>query len=93
MYEIMTITKADLGEQESKNTSKKISDLITTLGGKVTKDDFWGKRKFAYEIRGSTEGFYDVLTFEIDASKVEKLKTKLNLMTDVLRYLITAKEK
>jgi small subunit ribosomal protein S6 len=93
MYEIMTITKADLGEQESKNTSKKISDLIATLGGKVTKDDFWGKRKFAYEIRGSTEGFYDVLTFEIDASKVEKLKTKLNLMTDVLRYLITAKEK
>ena len=90
MYELMTITKIDLGEEKAKEVSKKVQELISSLEGKVNKDDFWGKRKFAYEVEHTTEGYYDVLTFELSASKVAKLKAKLNLMQDVLRYLITA---
>lgn len=90
MYELMIIIKIDLGEEKAKEVSKKIQELIASLGGKVTNADFWGKRKLAYEIKHDTEGYYDVLSFELTADKLAKLKDKLNLMQEVVRYLVTA---
>jgi len=90
MYELMTIIKIDLGEEKAKEVSKKIQELISSFGGTITKNDFWGKRKLAYEVKHNTEGYYDVVNFELDADKVSKLKVKLNLMQDVVRYLVTA---
>lgn len=90
MYEIMIITKIDIGEEKAKEVSKNIQDLISSLDGKVENSDFWGKRKFAYPIKHDTEGYYEVVNFELSADKIDTLKTKLNLMQDVVRYLVTA---
>ena len=90
MYELMTIIKIDLGEEKAKEVSKNIQELIASLKGKVTKTDFWGKRKLAYEVVHNTEGYYDVITFELEAANASKLKAKLNLMQEVIRYLVTA---
>lgn len=89
-YELMTITKIDLGEEKAKEVSKNVQAIISSLNGKVTKNDFWGKRKLAYEVKHNTEGYYDVITFELDSDKVSKLKSKLNLVQEVIRYLVTA---
>jgi small subunit ribosomal protein S6 len=89
-YEIMTIYKADLGDQGAADLSKKVKDLITSADGKVLKSDFWGKRKFAYEIEHTKEGYYDVTSFELDSASMEKFKNKLNLLSGLVRYLITA---
>jgi small subunit ribosomal protein S6 len=90
-YEIMAIYKAELGEQGAKSLSDKVKSLIESLNGKVSKNDYWGKRKFAYEIKHQTEGYYDVMSFEMDSAEMAKFKTKLNQLTEVVRYLITAK--
>lgn len=91
-YEIMTIYKIDLGESEAKELSNKVSDLIKSLKGKILNQNFWGKRKFAYEIKHNSEGYYDVFDFEVDSSKLGSFKKKLNLMDNVVRYLITAQK-
>lgn len=88
----MTIYKNDLGEEGSKELSKKVQEVITSLGASVTESNFWGRRKFAYEIKHDTEGFYDVLNIECDAGTVTKLKAKLNLLAGLVRYLITAQK-
>jgi small subunit ribosomal protein S6 len=90
-YEIMTIYKADLGEEKAKALSKTLQELIVSLKGEVTEANFWGKRKFAYEIVHKTEGFYDVLNFDLDPANIDQFKTKLNLTEGLTRYLITAK--
>jgi small subunit ribosomal protein S6 len=89
-YEIMTIYKLDLGDQGAKDLSTKVQETITSLEGKIVKAQFWGKRKFAYEIKGQTEGYYDVINIELDSAKISKLKAKLNIVTGLTRYLITA---
>ncbi|MFC1700508.1 30S ribosomal protein S6 [Patescibacteria group bacterium] len=89
-YELMTIYKADLGESKAKDLSKKISELITSLNGSVLENNYWGRRKFAYEIKHNTEGFYDVFVFDIESSNVNQLKTKLNLESGLVRYLVSA---
>ncbi len=89
-YELMTIAKVSSGEQKASEISKKIQELIPSLGGEVIKNDFWGKRKFAFTIEHDVEGFYDVITFKLDSLKLKEVKGKLNLMTDLVRYLVTA---
>jgi small subunit ribosomal protein S6 len=90
-YEIMTIVKAALGDDKAKGVSKDVQDLITAQKGEIVKDDFWGKRKFSYEIKGDKEGYYDVIIFKLEPEALTKVKSKLKLMENVVRYLVTAK--
>jgi small subunit ribosomal protein S6 len=90
-YEIMTIYKIDLGDQAAKDLSSKVQELITSMEGKIVKVQYWGKRRFSYEIKGKQEGYYDVIDFELDSSKISKIKSKLNMLNGLLRYLITAR--
>lgn len=88
-YEVMTITKLALGDAGAKKVVDQVKEAITSLKGEVTEEVSWGKRKFAYPINHDTEGYYDVLKFEMEGANIEKLKSKLNLMEDLVRYLIT----
>lgn len=88
----MTIANITLGEDGSRNLSNSVKDLISSLKGKVLNNDFWGKRKLAYEIKHESEAFYDVISFEMDSSNLSKLKSKLNLLEGLIRYLVTAQK-
>ena len=92
-YELMTIMKLSLGEDKAREVSNSIKDEISKLKGKIINSDFWGKRKFAYEINRDTEGFYEVVQFEVEPQSVSELKNKLNLQDGLVRYLITATER
>lgn len=91
-YELMIITKIDLGEDGFRKISNQIKDLITSGKGKVLDGDFWGKRKFAYEINHDTEGYYEVIKFEAPSSYIPDLKTKMNYINGLIRYLVTSTE-
>jgi len=87
----MTLIKGSAGEKEAKQISEEISEQIKSLEGKVEKKDFWGKRSLAYKIREDTEGYYEVIDLELPKDHVKKLKSKLNLMDNLVRYIVTAK--
>ena len=91
-YELMTIAKINLGEDGARALSNSIKDLISSAKGKILNSDFWGKRKFAYEVNGNQEGFYEVIEFEADPAATAGIKAKLNLQDGLVRYLITATE-
>lgn len=84
----MTIVTIDAKEEGALLVSNSIKDLISTLGGKVLTSDFWGKRKFAFMVNHKSEGWYDVISFELPESDVTKLRQKLNQMDNLVRYLI-----
>lgn len=89
-YEIMTISNVSLGESGAKKIVDSVQAQIEEFDGKIGELKPWGKRAFAYPINHDTEGFYDVLEFELDKKNLENLKTKLNLIDGLVRYLITA---
>ena len=92
-YELVLMIKPNLTEDNAKKAVAEVKDYVTSLSGKVEKDDFWGKRKLAYEIKRMQEAYYAVLNISLDKSKLEKLPTKLNLSDNTFRYLITTEEK
>jgi len=90
-YELTVIVRPNLEEKLLAASWGKITDLITSLGGKVTGEDIWGKRRFTYRMKTFSEGVYAVLALSLPRAKITDLKRRLGLENDVLRFLLVKK--
>jgi small subunit ribosomal protein S6 len=88
-YELMIILKPLLPEDIRGGVQKKIEKLITKGSGKVTGTDVWGKKHLAYPINKHDEGYYIVYKLEMEASFAVEFQKELNLMSDILRSLLS----
>ncbi len=87
-YEIAVLYHPDL-EVDLSKAEEKVTNLITSNGGKVTATDNWGKRKLAYTIAKQDYAIYVFYTVEMPAENVVKVEGTLNITDEVVRYLIT----
>ena len=60
-YEVMVIFDADLEEEEIRAAVERSIQLIESKGAERGQIDWWGKRRFAYELKHRWEGYYVVL--------------------------------
>ncbi|MGB9357953.1 MAG: 30S ribosomal protein S6 [Acidimicrobiia bacterium] len=86
-YELMVIHRPDMVESDVRKQVEEVSATIDTSGN-VTNTDFWGKRRFAYEIDHMNEGYYSVLDFEGETVLVDALDRALSLSDAVVRHKI-----
>jgi small subunit ribosomal protein S6 len=54
----MVILDAGLEEDAIRAVLDRATQLFTSHGATVNKVDRWGKRRFAYEVRHRSEGYY-----------------------------------
>lgn len=80
-YDITIITKEDLGIEPVKKE-------IEALAGNIISSESLGQKKFTYEIKKETTGFYTKIIFEIEPEKLIELNKKLALKGEILRFLI-----
>lgn len=85
-YELMTIFRPELAESDVRSEVATVEAALTSLGATVSSSDFWGKRRFAYEIKHLHEGYYSVVTFEGDAAAVDTVDRALSISDNVLRH-------
>jgi len=91
-YEAMVILDPNLGEDDLKGASQRISDQITARGGQVEKVDTWGRRRMFYPIKHTQDGHYVVYTFRSEPPAVRELEAVWRINDEVLRHLVTRKE-
>ncbi|HEX9259666.1 MAG TPA: 30S ribosomal protein S6 [Acidimicrobiales bacterium] len=86
-YELMVILSGDLDEPVAQGWVKTITDQIAAKGGRVVgSPDWWGKRRFAYEINHRHEGYYAVLNVVAPGGALDDLERSLRLADDVVRH-------
>lgn len=88
-YEALVIVDGRLEEGDIQKTVDKFTGLITENGGKVTKVDRWGTRRFAYEIDHRNEGYYFACEFTAPEDISEKLDRLLHVSDEFIRGKIT----
>ena len=59
-YELVVILQADLEEAVLDAAVENIETLIKSNEGEITKIDRWGKRKLAYPINKTNEGYTSI---------------------------------
>ena len=87
-YEVMTIHRLDLGEDDVESRVDGIATFLTERGATVSGRDLWGKRRFAYEIDHLHDGYYSVLTFQAEPPAINDLHRMLTLQDEVIRLKI-----
>ena len=90
-YELMVIHRYDMAEPDVRSAVEEVEKAITDRDGNVKETDFWGKRRFAYEINHMNEGYYAVITFEGDPDLEHMLDRSLSLLDSVVRHKIFRK--
>jgi small subunit ribosomal protein S6 len=92
-YEVMTIHRPELGEDEVESRVDGIAQFLTERGATINNRDLWGKRRFAYEIDHLHDGFYSVVTFQAEPEAISELHRMLSLADEVIRHKIVHPEK
>jgi small subunit ribosomal protein S6 len=84
----MVIFDADLDEETIRSAVARYTQLIEGKGAQPGPVDFWGKRRFAYELKHRWEGFYVVLQAKAEPPAMDELHRVLSLADEVLRHKI-----
>lgn len=87
-YEITYILRPELGDEAIAELVEKYSQQVTEQGGTVVNVINAGKRTFAYEISGTTEGYYVTMRFDAESAVAEELRRVLTLSDDAIRSLV-----
>lgn len=88
-YELLYLLPGNKTEEEVQGMVQAVRELVKQQGGSIIKEDFWGKRKLAYEINHLSHGYYDLVTFEIESTKLQVLENVLRLNEHVVRHQLT----
>lgn len=91
VYELTVLFHPDL-EIDLEKPLKKLEGIITDNGGKIVKQDNWGKRKLAYSIKKQDFAVYVLSEVLIAPANVGKIQNLLNITDEVIRYLMVEKD-
>jgi small subunit ribosomal protein S6 len=92
-YEVTYILRPHLEEADAEAQVTHIADQLRQTGGEVAGEiDRLGKRRLAYEIGDSREGYYVVMRFKSDAAQAKELERLLRLNENVIRALLIRRE-
>lgn len=91
VYELTVLFHPDL-EIDLDTPVKKVEGIITDNGGKVVKQDSWGKRKLAYVIKKQEFAVYVMFEVSMPPTGASKVQSLLNITDEVLRYLMVEKD-
>lgn len=86
-YEVLFILHPQMTEDDSTNLIAEFRDVAEKNGMKITSEDAWGRRRFAYPIDKQTEGIYHLFMMEGEAEPAE-LDRRMKNSDRVMRHMI-----
>ncbi len=92
-YELAVAINGQLDESEKTAAFDKVKALIERFGGQITAVDDWGKKRYAYEVKKTREGYYSFIKFQAEPEAPAEIEQRIRIMDFVHRYLIVSDEK
>ena len=89
-YECTYILDTKLGDEASTAIMEKLASEVNDCQGEVRQVKPWGKRRFAYEVKGRREGLYVTMQFSAQPDTMSEVRRQMSLSDDVLRSLFLA---
>ncbi len=90
-YEITLIVHPDQSSQVDTMISK-YKEIITENGGKVHREEDWGRKHLAYPINKIYKAHYLMMNIECDQETLDKLNYNFRFNDAILRNLIISED-
>ncbi|AJQ94369.1 30S ribosomal protein S6 [Gynuella sunshinyii] len=86
-YEIVLLVHPDQSEQVPAMVER-YTGIVTDKGGKVHRNEDWGRRQLAYSIQKVHKAHYLLMNIECDEETIEELKSTFRFNDAIIRSLV-----
>jgi small subunit ribosomal protein S6 len=87
LYENVFIARQDVPATQVEALTNQFAELVTNLGGTVSKKEYWGLRSLTFRIKKNRKGHYTLLNIDAPSAAVVELERTMSINEDILRYL------
>lgn len=91
-YETLMLVAGTASEEEAAAAFEGMKKEITEVGGTITFEEAWGRKKLAYTVAHSKHGYYFVVEFDAEKNLVADINTRLRNRKDITRFLTVKKK-
>jgi small subunit ribosomal protein S6 len=88
IYDLMLLLSIDAEEGQRSKILSDVESAISAAGGSIERNDEWGRRPLAYEIRHQPEAEYHLLQFKAPPTMIDELSHTLRITDGVLRLRV-----
>jgi len=92
-YETIFIIDPDLSDEERTPLFTKLNELIPQQGGFLVKQDNWGAKSLAYEIKKKSRGYYVHLDYCGIGAVVDEIERFFRIDDRILKYMTVLLDK
>jgi small subunit ribosomal protein S6 len=87
-YDLTLLLAIEASEEQRAKVLNDVEAAITNAGGSVERNDDWGRRPMAYQIRHQPEAEYHLLQFKAPPTLIDELSHTLRITDGVLRFRV-----
>jgi small subunit ribosomal protein S6 len=87
LYEHVYLARQDLSAQQVEELTSQLSTVVTEMGGKIAKSEYWGVKSLTYRIRKNRKAHMTLFNLDAPAAVINEIERQERLNEDVLRYL------
>lgn len=91
-YELTYLISDNVPESELNKVTGKINGYVDSLGGKILKEEIWGRRKLAYPIKKLDFATYVTINFDLPPENAIELEKNIGLSSKIVRHLMIVKD-
>jgi small subunit ribosomal protein S6 len=87
LYEHIYLARQDISPQQVEALTGQFKTIIASLGGKVSKTEYWGVKSLAYRIKKNRKAHFTLLNIDAPPAALAEVERQQGLNEDVLRFL------
>src|SRR3954467_5636276 len=86
LYEHVYLARQDVSAQQVEDLTKQFTTVIEGLGGKVTKDEYWGVKSLTFPTAKNRKAHCQPANVDAPPAALAEVERQQRINEDVLRY-------
>lgn len=91
-YELTYLISDNVLESEINKVTGKVGGFAGECGGKILKEEIWGRRKLAYPIKKQNFATYVTINLELPKEKVKEFEHDVRVTENIIRQILLVKD-
>lgn len=91
-YELGVIINPEVGDEQTRALTERVTQIITTNAGQVVRVNAWGRRRLAYPIEHHRDGLYFFYDLMLEPQSVAEIERGLRVNEDIIRHLLKLRD-
>ncbi|HEY4201482.1 MAG TPA: 30S ribosomal protein S6 [Devosiaceae bacterium] len=87
LYEHIFLARQDVSAQQVEELTNTLTEVLTSNGGKVTKNEYWGLKSLSYRIKKNRKAHYSLLNIDAPHAAVAEMERQMGINEDILRFM------